>query len=172
MSCIVLNTIVLCFDWYGISAKTTQITTLINYVLIFVFFLEFVLKIIAYDKDYFRENWNRFDFAIILLTLITLIAESLNASTIGRATSILRSMRILRILRLVKRFKSLMIFFNTMVAGAPTMISLGFLLMLLIFIYSILGMQLFSFTKINGKSNPYNFHTNFQTFKNTFLVLI
>ena len=52
------------------------------------------------------------------------------------------------------------------------MISLGMLLILLIFIYSILGMQLFGYTTINGYQSALNYHANFQTFKNTFLLLI
>jgi cation channel sperm-associated protein 2 len=141
-------------------------------VLIVIFFLEFVLKTIAFDKHYFKDNWNRFDLSVVILTFATLIAESLNASKIGRATSILRSMRILKVLRLVKRFKRLQIIFKTMLGAGPTMVSLGFLLMLLIFIYSILGMQLFSFTKISGLQSPLYYHVNFQKFKNAFLLLI
>lgn len=150
MVCIVFNTAVLCISWYGMSKKTNQMTTLFNYVLIGIFTTEFVLKTIAYGRHYFHDNWNRFDFLVVMLTLIVLLAESLKVSSIGRATSILRSMRILRVLRLVKRFKRLQIIFKTLMAAAPTMISLGLLLILLIFIYSILGMQLFGYIAING----------------------
>lgn len=142
---------------------------MLNYALMVIFFFELALKTIAFDKNYFKDNWNRFDFSVIILTFVTLIAENLNASTIGRATSILRSMRILKVLRLVKRFNRLNIMFKTLLSAAPTMISLGFLLMLLIYIYSILGMQLFSFTKINGSQSPLNYHVNFKTFKSTLL---
>ena len=107
MVCIVVNTAVLCISWYGMSKQTKDLTTLFNYVLIGIFTMEFVLKTIAYDRHYFFDNWNRFDFFVVMLTLIVLLAESLKVSSIGRATSILRSMRILRVLRLVKRFKRL-----------------------------------------------------------------
>ena len=38
-----------------------------------MFTLEAVLKLIAYQKNYFKETWNIFDFVVVVVTLIILI---------------------------------------------------------------------------------------------------
>ena len=81
----------------------------------------------------------------------------------------IRSFRILRIFRLIKRAKSLRIMINTFIMTLPAMTNIGGLLAILLFIYSILGVNLFAPVKIN---DPYNQVMNFQSFGSTFLLLI
>lgn len=150
MGCILGNTIVLCISWYGISDQTTHVTEILNYVFMSIFAVEALLKIVALDKHYFSDSWNNFDFIVVCLTLVVLILENSGITGIGKQASILRSLRILRVLRIFKNLKRLQIIFRTLTEAAPSMGSLGLLMLLLIFIYAILGMQLFGYIKIEN----------------------
>ena len=68
--CIFLNTIVLAFTWYNENKLVGTITEMVNYIFAGIFTLEAVIKIIAFDKNYFRDSWNIFDLLIVVGTLI------------------------------------------------------------------------------------------------------
>lgn len=40
---------------------------------IYIFLIEAVIKIIAHRKDYFHDQWNRFDFTIVSLSVLLLL---------------------------------------------------------------------------------------------------
>jgi voltage-dependent calcium channel L type alpha-1C/voltage-dependent calcium channel L type alpha-1D len=69
----------------------------------------------------------------------------------------------------MKRAKKLQMIFDTLVIAAPAMGSLGILLLLLIILFAIIGMQLFAFVKLQSELNA---RANFQTFTNSFLLLM
>ena len=72
--------------------------------------------------------------------------------------TLLRTFRIGRVFRIVKRFKDLKVIFNTLIVTIPSLASVGGLLMLLFFLYSIMGTFLFSTVKLNGSLD---IHANF-----------
>ena len=57
----------------------------------------------------------------------------------------------------------------TFMVSLPAMVNLGNLLLLIIIIYSIMGVYLFSEVKINGALND---HENFQTIGRAFISLV
>lgn len=73
MILIILNTIVLAIKWNNQPKFVTTITEAINYVFACIFTFEAIIKIIALGKVYFKDNWNVFDFIIVLLTIIGII---------------------------------------------------------------------------------------------------
>ena len=75
----------------------------------------------------------------------------------------------LRILRIVKRAEKLQIIFETILEAIPAMGSLGMLLLLFLFLFTVIGMQLFSFVKLQSDLDV---HANFQTFSSAFLLLL
>jgi hypothetical protein len=59
--------------------------------------------------------------------------------------------------------------FTTFIVTLPALINVGGLLFLLLYLFSVLGMNLFSTVKI---AEPINDHANFQSFINSFITLI
>lgn len=55
----------------------------------------------------------------------------------------MRSLRIGRIFKLLRKFKKLQVIFKTLTEAGASMASVGSLLILLIFMYSIMGMKFF-----------------------------
>lgn len=81
----------------------------------------------------------------------------------------MRSFRILRIVRLLKHGgRSLYMIFNTFVITVHSLANIGSLLLLILYMYSVLGMVLFGMQKRNGIMNAY---INFENFWNAFITL-
>ena len=76
MLIIIINTIVLGYDHYGIEKSQEKVLDNINNALLLIFTAEVVIKLIAYGpKYYWSTNWNKFDFIIVFLSLIALADE-------------------------------------------------------------------------------------------------
>ena len=73
MAAILVNTVFLCVDHESKSEELTRILDISNQVFVIIFTLEMVLKIVAYGfKYYWHVNWNKFDFIIVWMSLITI----------------------------------------------------------------------------------------------------
>ena len=125
------------------------------------------------DIRHVYNLWNCFDFTIVVGTMVGLIFQwttSGNAgSSVATIAMIIRTFRICRIVRLIKRAKSLRILFNTLILTLPGLANVGSLLFLFLFIYSIMGVQIFAKTKLHGMVDE---HANFQNLATAFLTLV
>jgi voltage-gated sodium channel len=102
-----------------------------------VFIIEAALRLTAlYPKpqSYFRDGWNCFDFAIIILSLIPFT---------GGFSTIARLIRLLRITRLITKSTELRAIVSTLVRSIPSIFNILILLSILFFIYAIVGYHLF-----------------------------
>lgn len=137
-----------------------------------IFTIEAILKIIAQRCDYFKDSWNLFDFIVVVGTIVILtIAWAGVGKDLEILGTILRTLRIGRVFRLIKKQQKLQEIFKTLLDATPGMASLGLLLMLLIFMFSIIGMSQFALVDIGPASEMSN-HVNFQTFGAAFLTLV
>ena len=111
--------------------------SLIQSLVVSVFIVEAALRLIsAYPKPhrYFRDSWNCFDFAIIILSLMPFA---------GQFSTIARLVRLLRITRLVTKSRELRAIVTTLVSSIPSIFNILILLSILFFIYAIVGYNLF-----------------------------
>jgi len=109
-----------------------------------VFVIEAVLKLSSMGKNYFSDSWNVFDFTLVCISLTT---QFNLLPGIGTKASLLRIFRLGRLLRLIHRAKNLRTIFDTFLITLPSLANIGLLLGLVIFIYMILGIELYSFVK-------------------------
>lgn len=85
---------------------------MINNFFLIIFIFECLIKIFAFGHHYFKEPWNIFDFAIIILSVMTWYIEKKYPSlTIGSSATVFRSLKLGRLVKLVKKNKSLIIIF-------------------------------------------------------------
>ncbi|TNV88195.1 hypothetical protein FGO68_gene12429 [Halteria grandinella] len=168
--CIVLNTFTLMMKWYDQPPQVYQTTEALNYIFTTVFFLEVIIKNCAVGpRLYFNDNWNTFDFAIVCGSFAGIFISSATNIQIKGATSVFRAFRIMRIMRLIKRgSNSLNLIFNTFVITLHSLVNIGGLLLVFIYMYSILGMLIFGNMKRSGIMNDY---INFENFTNSFITL-
>ena len=109
----------------------------IQNIVVAVFIIEAALRLIAVyprPQKYFRDGWNCFDFAIIILSVLP---------TTGQFSTIARLIRLLRITRLITKSTELRAIVSTLVRSIPSIFNILILLSILFFIYAIIGYHLF-----------------------------
>lgn len=147
-----------------------QTLEIFNYIFAVIFNFEAVVKIIGYGGVYFRYTWNRFDLMIVIGTDIGLLLDmsgaGINISTIA---TVVRAFRIMRIFRLIKSSQNMRIILDTIAHIMPQVTNIMSLVFLLLFIYSVLGMNLFSTVMYQ---DSYNSRANFRSFGESILLLL
>ncbi len=128
----------------------TQTTEILNYIFTALFTIEMIIKIVSLGKIYFQDGWNKFDFTVIILTYVLVVIDYYTTVNLGTQTTLLRSFRMLKIFKYFKATKHLKVLFDTFVVTLPAMGSIGGLLGLLIYIYAVLGVNIFALVKQVG----------------------
>ena len=65
----------------GASENYLKLLELINYFFTFVFTLEAILKLGAFGLRYFYNSWNRFDFFVVIASLMDIILSLVENSS-------------------------------------------------------------------------------------------
>ena len=145
-----------------------------NFMLFFTYFYycECTLKMYGLGAFYFQEAWCRFDFFLVCTSFLDQFFSELLMTYLPIPPTILRVMRVarvLRILRLLKNLKGLRDLVFTLVLAFPGLMNVGALLALVMFMYAVLGMNLFTYLMPGGALNEGG--RNFVTFGNSMLLL-
>lgn len=134
LTVILINTFSLAAETIpDLSRATHQLLSHVDSIAIAIFVIEAAIKLVALRIDYFKSAWNVFDFVVVIAAVIT----------ITHYLSILRSLRIIRAFRLVAYIKPLRQVVGALARSIPGLISTAFVLLLVFFIFGIMGVQLF-----------------------------
>ncbi|CAF3279088.1 unnamed protein product [Rotaria socialis] len=167
--CIILNTLFMALDQPGQSEKMTRILTTGNYVFTTIFTTEAILKIIAMRPvNFVKDGWNVFDLFIVTLSLVELGLANI------KGLSVLRSFRLLRVFKLAKSWQTLNRLMSIIGKSIGALGNLTLVLVIIIFIFAVMGMQLFGqkYADKFGKEMPrWNFFDFFHAFMIVFRVL-
>lgn len=155
-----INTIFLCIDYVQKGPQLTKVLVYANNTFVIVFTFEMILKIIAYGFSYYwHVNWNKFDFIIVIMSLLAL-DETLLRDLNFNVTA-LRIIRVSRLLRMVKTSQGLRSLLKTLFLSLGNILQSAALLMLILFTFTVAGMNLFGNLKY-GEFITKN--ANFETF--------
>ncbi|XP_064475313.1 sodium channel protein para-like isoform X2 [Ornithodoros turicata] len=136
--CIVVNTLFMAMDHHDMQKDFENVLKTGNYFFTATFAIEAGMKLMAMSpKNYFREGWNIFDFIIVALSLVEILLDS------GSGLSVLRSFRLLRVFKLAKSWPTLNLLISIMGKTIGALGNLTFVLGIIIFIFAVMGMQLF-----------------------------
>ncbi|CAE7702091.1 NaCP60E, partial [Symbiodinium pilosum] len=136
---ILFNALCMCFDIYPPYDDTVLlILDNINFLCSVIFFFEVCIKIMGVGVSFFEDNGNRFDFLLVMLSVVELFLSG------GSALSALRTARLLRIFRMIHmsmNFRILLMVFQK--AVTPT---LYFSMIVILFLYCscLAGLQIFN----------------------------
>jgi hypothetical protein len=123
-----------------------------NYIFTFIFIFEMVVKMIGLSiPEYWKDNFNRFDFTIVMFSIVELILGIMDIQGVS-GLSVLRSFRLLRVLKLAKSWTSLQDLLITIMASLVDVTVAAALALLMMFIFTLLGMSFFG-----GKWNEETF---------------
>jgi hypothetical protein len=152
---IFLNIIAMSIIYDGMSDLYSQIIDSFNLFFNCLFIVEMILKLIALGwRQYFMVSWNRFDFTLSMMSIIDLFLANLsNIKSLKIYPQLARILKILRVTRLFKimkskKFEGIKMIIRTLVFAFPALINVLMLLLLIYFLYSILGCFLFNDAKI------------------------
>eukprot|EP01065_Artemidia_motanka_P052348 TRINITY_DN9431_c0_g1_i1.p1 TRINITY_DN9431_c0_g1~~TRINITY_DN9431_c0_g1_i1.p1 ORF type:complete len:1882 (+),score=565.62 TRINITY_DN9431_c0_g1_i1:528-5648(+) len=173
-ACILLNVAAMSMERHDMDSNQELFVKIADWLFAFIFLCECLLKIAAFRMSYFRDPWNRFDFFLVMLSILNALLDSFRSSGLPVKSSLLRVMRIfriMRILRLVKAARDVRILLETVWYSLPSIANIGGFLVLLFFIYAILGVNLFGMVRRGESGMGLTYHANFETFPNAALLL-
>ncbi|AWP05166.1 putative voltage-dependent P/Q-type calcium channel subunit alpha-1A [Scophthalmus maximus] len=171
MALIALNTIVLMMKFDGASTTYYDVLKYLNIVFTTFFFMESVLKIIAFGPlNYFRDAWNIFDFVSVLGSITDILVTEIWNNFIN--LSFLRLFRAARLIKLLRQGETIRILLWTFVQSFKALPYVCLLIAMLFFIYAIIGMQLFGNLALDEEgASAINEHNNFRTFIMALMLL-
>lgn len=137
--------------------------------------IEALLKITGYGWSYFSDNWNRFDFFVVIASILDLMLlfsnseQSSGILSVGpQIAKLMRVLRVTRVTKLLKQAENLQAIIRTIVFSIPQLMNVVMLLMLFFFIFSLAGVFLFNEVKEGEIIDELK---NFGTFSHGFLLL-
>ncbi|KAG2529910.1 hypothetical protein BBO99_00000965 [Phytophthora kernoviae] len=169
MICIIVNTFLMAGQYFGESTMQAYVINIVNEFFAAVFTVEAVIKLTAFSWEYFEDQWNQFDFFVVLGTLLSVIVEMFTGASVRSLAMLVRVFRVTRILRLVKASKSIRQILLTLYIALPGLSNITSILFLMLFIYSTMGVQLFAKIALNDNIDS---HANFRDFGKAFLLLL
>ena len=135
---ILANALILGLQTYpGLEREYGDLLDLLNALCLAIFAVEISLRIASYFPrpwNYFREGWNVFDFLAVSLAFVPGLQNN---------TTILRLARLARIVRVVHLLPDVRILITAVIRSLPPLASMAILTTLILFIYGMVGWQLF-----------------------------
>uniref|UniRef100_A0A8C2F7D4 Voltage-dependent L-type calcium channel subunit alpha n=1 Tax=Cyprinus carpio TaxID=7962 RepID=A0A8C2F7D4_CYPCA len=188
---ILLNTICLAMQHHGQSQSFSKAMNILNMLFTGLFTVEMILKLIAFKPrvrpacfiGYFSDPWNVFDFLIVIGSIIDVILSEINVST-SNVTSpktgsrnnarisitFFRLFRVMRLVKLLSRGEGIRTLLWTFIKSFQALPYVALLIVMLFFIYAVIGMQMFGKIALRDNSQI-NRNNNFQTFPQAVLLL-
>ncbi|CUG88146.1 voltage-gated ion channel protein, putative [Bodo saltans] len=134
---IAANSVLLSAYYYDMTQQVRNTLDTINIILISLFTLEIVLKCIAFGPfSFFGLLWNRLDVFVVALSWIGV--------ALGNQSAVVGVFRVSRLLMLLRKMKGLQTLFVTLYHAIPEFLNVALVLMVLYFVFAIIGVQLFS----------------------------
>ncbi|GIL75522.1 hypothetical protein Vretifemale_5294 [Volvox reticuliferus] len=169
MGVILANVVVMAMPHANSTRRFDDATSYLNAAFTFIFILEAAIKIAAMGpKLYIQDHWNKLDMFVILTSIPDLLSLIVPLGAGTEVITVFRLMRIGRMFKLIKNTRGLRTLFNTLISSAPAMVKVGSLLFLVMFIYAVLGMNLFG-----APGSPFDDYgdTNFNDFGASLIAL-
>lgn len=128
------------------SIKTIYV---LNTTISFIYVAECLIKIITYGfvigkNTYLSENFNRFDFMIVMLSLIDLSLEYYKVGISLGTIKVFRAMRALRPLKLISKDKGMKLVVNSLLLSIPNLVNVLMIFLLFLSVFAILSVQILS----------------------------
>ena len=144
--CVLINTIGMAMDAYDIDEQKKADLEFLNLIFTWIFIIEMALKLLARGpKKYTSEKMNLLDGAVVMLSIVEIIIQSLGGgSSAGslqafRTVRVFRTFRVLRVTRILRALKSMKQVISVMQRAFMDFMLIILLMFVFIFIYTLLG---------------------------------
>jgi Ca2+-binding EF-hand superfamily protein len=165
--CIAMNSVMMAMDdpLKDEDNPTELETQMASLELVFniIFTVEMILKIVALgfvvgERSYLHSPWNILDFVVVVSAWLPYVLPNGSANTGG-----IRAFRLLRPLRAVTRFPGLKRLVTTLFMAIPQLQVLVIMVMMYIFVFSVVGTQLWHgalLQRCHNERPPHGFSAN------------
>ncbi|XP_047516358.1 muscle calcium channel subunit alpha-1 isoform X6 [Pieris napi] len=172
---IMINTITLAMKYHNQPVEYSKALDMLNMIFTAVFALEFIFKLAAFRfKNYFGDAWNTFDFIIVLGSIIDIVVSQVNELKNQESSipsiNFFRLFRVMRLVKLLSRGEGIRTLLWTFIKSFQALPYVALLILMLFFIYAVVGMQVFGKIAIDDET-PITRNNHFQTFPQAILVL-
>nr|XP_019612818.1 PREDICTED: voltage-dependent L-type calcium channel subunit alpha-1C isoform X25 [Rhinolophus sinicus] len=181
---ILLNTICLAMQHYGQSCLFKIAMNILNMLFTGLFTVEMILKLIAFKpKHYFCDAWNTFDALIVVGSIVDIAITEVNPAEHSQCSPFMnaeensrisitffRLFRVMRLVKLLSRGEGIRTLLWTFIKSFQALPYVALLIVMLFFIYAVIGMQVFGKIALNDTTDI-NRNNNFQTFPQAVLLL-
>merc|ERR1719394_2196644 len=170
LTLVFLNTVVLATEHHGQPEWLDDFQEYTNLVFVCLFTFEMLLKMYALSfTGYMGSLFNRFDFFVVISSILEyLLVKNELIPPIG--LSVLRCIRLLRGFKVTKYWSAMGNLVKSLVDSIASIVALLVLLCLFIFIFALLGMQLFGGKFLDDESRA-TFDSFFQACFTVFQIL-
>jgi uncharacterized protein YgiM (DUF1202 family) len=132
------NTVTLATDQYPIGEFQNELVTRLNLLFLFICTAEVVVKMTGFGfKHYFSSGWLISDLILVTVSI------SLRVSGVQSGVEVLRVMRVFRMIVLASKIPALVSLIDTLVKCLRASMALVLITSLIVYLYSIVGMNMF-----------------------------
>jgi hypothetical protein len=159
------NILLMATEYFNQPDSVTQVHNVLDLLFVAIYTIEISLRFLAVSVNTFWQNhWNRFDTLIV-------IGGILGASRIDLPfnVTILRVLRISRLFKVFGASNNFQILTRTLLYSLPALVNICALLFLVVFVFSVVGMNLFGEVEVDGEI--FNTFQNFRHFGTSMLFL-
>lgn len=156
---IALDAVIIGIQTMPLSAPVANVLAVIDAACLAIYVIEAAMKIYAWRGGYFRDPWNIFDFAIVVLSVVPLSMLPVPP----QVARVLRIPRAFRVFRFVAAFRQMRIVVEAVGRSIPGIGWTAVLLLLIFYVYAVIGTSLFGgqFPELFGDLGA-SFYTLFQ----------
>jgi voltage-dependent calcium channel L type alpha-1D len=118
---------------------------ILNNIFSLIFNIEMVLKLIGLGYFYFWQYWNLFDFFVVVTTDLGVLLDVLGVEgSYSSTATVFRAFRMMKMFRLIKSSENVKLLLDTVFNILPSVTNIMALMVLLLYIYAALALNLFS----------------------------
>lgn len=169
---VLLNTIVMGMESHNMSVDLKNFTIEANAWFTWIFIGELTIKMLAIGpKKYLADKMNWLDGGVVSISIFEMLLTAVGTAggnlKAFNTVRVFRTFRVLRVARLLRSLKSMKVILQVIISSADGFIYITLLMFVFVFIYTLLGMQIFggkfSFADGKPRGNYDNFLIGFYT---------
>lgn len=145
---VLLNTIVMGMESHGMTAETKKFTVDANEWFTWIFIGELTCKLLAIGpKKYVADKMNWLDGGVVSISIFEMLLTAVSGGggdlKAFNTVRVFRTFRVLRVARLLRSLKSMKVILQVIITSADGFIYITLLMFVFVFIYTLLGIQIF-----------------------------
>ncbi len=131
---ILLNAVLLGLEtWPAAMAAAGSAIRILDQAILAVFVIEIALRLYVHRREFFRDPWSLFDFAVVAIALLPATGQ----------LSVLRALRVLRVMRLLTMVPSMRRVVGALLGAIPGLLSILLVLLVIYYVFAVIATNLF-----------------------------